>query len=85
MFALVRRKHIVVPSPPNAQTLAIWARLANPAQNFYDCFLNISPWPPSLKTLFKASELALAGANGKDEGPPKKRRPGRPRKRLGLG
>lgn len=33
----------------------------------------------------KASELALAGANGKDEGPPKKRRPGRPRKRLGLG
>lgn len=33
----------------------------------------------------KASELALAGANGKDEGPPKKRRPGRPRKRAGPG
>lgn len=28
----------------------------------------------------KATDLALAGANGEDEGPPKKRRPGRPRK-----
>lgn len=33
----------------------------------------------------KANELALAGANGEDEGSPKKRRPGRPRKRFGPG
>ena len=31
----------------------------------------------------KANELALAGANGEEGAPPKKRRPGRPRKRVG--
>lgn len=33
----------------------------------------------------KANELALAGANGEEEGPPQKRRPGRPKKRSGAG
>ncbi|KAI7776905.1 hypothetical protein LA080_004332 [Diaporthe eres] len=33
----------------------------------------------------KANELARVGANGEEEGPPKKRRPGRPRKRSGPG
>lgn len=33
----------------------------------------------------KANELALAGANREEEGPPRKRRPGRPRTRSGPG